>query len=82
MAIDKILNGPVETGYGARTKLNQVIDLINKLTGNQDGYSYPYEKVTTVERIALTGMEEGAHVYDTDEHSVFYYNGSIWIQAY
>ena len=80
MAINNIANG--DTGLSVRTKLNLIIELINKLTGNQNGYSYPFEKVTTAERTALTGMTAGAHVYDTDENSVFYYNGNFWIQAY
>ena len=45
-------------------------------------YIYPYPEVTTIERGNLTGMVEGAHVYDTDVGGVYFYNGSAWTQAY
>lgn len=45
-------------------------------------YSYPLPRITTTQRTALTGMLAGAHVYDTDLNSVYYYNGTAWTLAY
>lgn len=45
-------------------------------------YSYPFPRVTTTQRNALTGMLEGAHVFDTTLSAVYWYNGTSWVQAY
>jgi hypothetical protein len=45
-------------------------------------YSYPFPRVTTTQRNNMAGMLAGAHVYDTDLNSVYYYNGTSWTLAY
>jgi hypothetical protein len=45
-----------------------------------NSYSYPFPRVTTTQRNALTTMQTGAHVYDTDLDKIFYYDGVSWIE--
>lgn len=47
-----------------------------------DSYAYPFPRVTTTQKNALTGMTVGAHIVDITLNEVWWYNGASWVKAY
>jgi len=45
-----------------------------------DSYSYPFPRVTTTQRNALSGMKDGACCYDLTLHKLFVYETNAWVQ--
>lgn len=46
-------------------------------SGGHRGYLGP--RMTTVQRLAITGSQEALEVWDTDLHALFSYNGTAWV---
>lgn len=40
--------------------------------------AYPFPRMTTTQRNALTGMAEGAVIYNTTNHLIEFWNGTAW----
>ncbi|MCU0389333.1 MAG: hypothetical protein MUE71_12070, partial [Chitinophagaceae bacterium] len=38
-------------------------------------------RMTTAQRMAIAGPAKGLLVYDTDENTLYHYNGSVWAQV-
>ena len=43
-------------------------------------FAYPFPRLTTTQRTALTGVSDGACCYDITIHALFIYENSAWVQ--
>lgn len=65
-----------QVGIGTQTPHNSAI---LEVAATDKGILFP--KMTTTQRTAITTPANGLHVYDTDTKSLWYHNGTYWVNT-
>lgn len=65
-----------QVGIGTNTPDNSAI---LEMQSNNKGILFP--RLTSVQRLAINAPSSGLYVYDTNTKSLWYYNGTLWINT-